>query len=245
MADEDRTIVFPLFQGFTPLDFVAPYQAFCLVPGARVIVASLGGRDVEGGGLVFGRLADLSKIASCDVICVPGGFGTSVAMLDEPFMREIRRLAGAAEYQTSVCTGALILGAAGLLRGKRAATYWASRDALALFGAEVVRERVVRDGQVITGGGVTAGLDFALTAIAEIFGRATAEDVQLRLEYAPAPPFGSVHPDDAPAVVTGRLRDEMRAGLTADRLSAEKAALRLHERGSLVADARASPAQET
>jgi cyclohexyl-isocyanide hydratase len=227
MPDKKKHIVFPLFDRMTPLDFVAPYQAFSLVPGARVTVASLDGRDIEGGGLVFTRLANLAEIESCDVICVPGGFGTSVAMLDENFMREIRRLASAAEYQTSVCTGALILGAAGLLRGKRAATYWASRDTLEMFGAIVETSRVVRDGKLITGGGVTAGLDFALTAIAEIFDRATAEDVQLRLEYAPAPPFGILHPDHAPANVTARLRSDMNAGLTADRASAEQAARRL------------------
>lgn len=198
----DVHIVFPLFNGMTPLDFVAPYQAFRLVPCAHVTVASLDGRDIEAGGLVFSHLADLSKIETCDVICVPGGFGTSVAMLDGAFMGEIRRLASAAEYQTSVCTGALILGAAGLLRGKRAATYWASRDTLALFGAIVEKGRVVRDGTVITGGGVTAGLDFALVVIAELFGQATAESVQLRLEYAPAPPFGTANSDRAPTEVT-------------------------------------------
>jgi cyclohexyl-isocyanide hydratase len=227
LSDKSTHIVFPIFERMTPLDFVAPYQVFGLVPGARVTVASLGGRDIEADGLVFSRLADLAKVETCDVICVPGGFGTSVAMLDEAFMREIRRLASTAEYQTSVCTGALILGAAGLLRGKRAATYWASRDTLELFGAIVEKGRVIRDGNIITGGGVTAGLDFALSAVAEIFGRATAEAVQLRLEYAPAPPFGIVHPDNAPAEVTARLRSDMNAGLEADRVAAEKAARRL------------------
>ena len=224
MASERTHIVFPIFDDMTPLDFVAPYQAFRAVPEARISVASRGGRDVEAGGLVLSRVADLSAIDSCDVICVPGGFGTAKAMLDEAFMSEIRRLAKAAKYHTSVCTGALILGAAGLLRGKRAATYWASRDTLELFGAIVENGRVVRDGNVITGGGVTAGLDFALLAVAEIFGRATAELVQLRLEYAPAPPFGIIHPDDAPAELTTRLRNDLNAGLAADRAAAERAA---------------------
>jgi cyclohexyl-isocyanide hydratase len=230
MSDGRTHIVFPLFEGVTQLDFTAPHQVFSSVPGARVTVASLGGRDIEASGLVFSRLADLSKVESCDVLCVPGGFGTSAAMLDEAFLREIRRLASAARYQTSVCTGSLILGAAGLLRGRRAATYWASRDTLKLFGAIVETARVVRDGNTITGGGVTAGLDFALLVVAEVFGRAAAEAVRLRLEYAPAPPFGAVHPDDAPAEVTARLRSEMSAGLTADRLAAEQAARRLQER---------------
>jgi cyclohexyl-isocyanide hydratase len=227
MSDKSVTIVFPLFDGMTALDFIAPYQAFSVTPAARVIAASLGGRDIRSDGLVFTALGDLTKVEACDVICVPGGFGTAKAMIDEAFMREIRRLAGAARYHTSVCTGALILGAAGLLRGKRANTYWASRDTLKLFGAIIEESRVVRDGNVITGGGVTAGLDFALLAVAEIFGRATAEMVQLRLEYAPAPPFETVHPDRAPAEVTARLRNEMKAGLTADHVAAEEAARRL------------------
>jgi putative intracellular protease/amidase len=227
MSDKPVHIVFPLFDGMTALDFVAPYQVFAAVPAARVTVASLHGRDIKAGGLVFSGLADLSNVPGCDVICVPGGFGTAQAMLDATFMGEIRRLASTARYHTSVCTGSLILGAAGLLRGKRASTYWASRDTLKLFGAIVEEGRVTRDGNVITGGGVTAGLDFALLAVAEIFGRATAEMVQLRLEYAPAPPFEIVHPDLAPVELTARLRNDMRAGLTADHAAAEQAARRL------------------
>jgi cyclohexyl-isocyanide hydratase len=227
MADKSVHVVFPIFDGMAALDFVAPHAAFSVAPGARITVASLGGRDVDANGLVFSRLADLSKVEDCDVLCVPGGFGTAKAMVDEAFMREIRRLASVAKYQTSVCTGALILGAAGLLRGKRAATYWASRDTLQLFGAIVEKGRVVRDGNVITGGGVTAGMDFALAAIAEIFGQAAAEDAQQLLEYAPAPPFETVHPDDAPAETTERLREFMHDGLTADRVAAEQAARRL------------------
>ena len=228
MTDKSIHVVFPLFDDMAALDFVAPHAAFSVTPGARVTVASVGGRDVDASGLVFSKLADLSKVEGCDVLCIPGGFGTAKAMLDEAFMREIRRLADAAKYQTSVCTGALILGAAGLLRGKRAATYWASRDTLHLFGAIVEKDRVVRDGNIITGGGVTAGMDFALAAIAEIFGQAVAEDVQLLLEYAPAPPFETVHPDEAPAETTARLRKLMQAGLTADRVAAEQAARLLH-----------------
>jgi cyclohexyl-isocyanide hydratase len=227
MSDKSIHIVFPLFDGMAALDFVAPHQAFSVVPDARITVASVGGRNIDANGLVFSSLADLSKVEGCDVLCIPGGFGTAKAMLDDAFIREIRRLASAAKYQTSVCSGALILGAAGLLRGKRAATYWASRDTLQLFGAIVEKGRVVRDGNIITGGGVTAGMDFALAVIDEIFGRATAEDVQLLLEYAPAPPFETVHPDDAPTETTVRLRKFMHAGLTADRVAAEQAVRRL------------------
>jgi cyclohexyl-isocyanide hydratase len=228
MPDQPVRVVFPLFDGMTALDFVAPYQVFSAVPAARVTAASLGGRNIHSDGLVLTDLADLAKVENCDVICVPGGFGTAKAMVDEAFMREIVRLASTAQYHTSVCTGALILGAAGLLRGKRANTYWASRDTLKLFGAIIDKGRVVRDGNVITGGGVTAGMDFALSAVAEIFGRKTAEMVQLRLEYAPAPPFETVHPDHAPADMTAQLRNDMKVGLTADHVAAQEAARRLH-----------------
>lgn len=227
MSAKPIHIVFPLFAGVTQLDFTAPHQMFSRVPGARVVAASLGGRDIEADGLVFSQLADLAKVEACDVLCVPGGSGTNKAMLDEAFMREIRRLASTSKYQTSVCTGALILGAAGLLRGKRATTYWAERDVLKLFGAIVDNGRVVRDGNIITGGGVTAGLDFSLVVIAEIFGRATAENIQLRVEYAPAPPFEGGRPESVPAEVTAQVRSQMSSLLAADRAAVEEAARRL------------------
>lgn len=227
MSDNLTHIVFPLFDGVTQLDFTGPHQMFSRVSGVRVNAASLGGRDIEVDGLVFSGLADLTKIETCDVLCVPGGSGTNAAMLDDAFMREIRRLAGIAKYHTSVCTGALILGAAGLLRGKRATTYWADRELLKTFGAVVEDGRVVRDGNLITGGGVTAGLDFALVVIAEIFGRHVAESVQLRMEYAPAPPFEAGRPEGLPAEMVARVRGGMSALLEADKAAVEEAAHRL------------------
>ena len=206
-------IVFPIFDRMTHLDFTGPHQVFSCVPNARVTVASMGGRDIESYGLVFSALADLSKVESCDVLCVPGGSGTSTAMIDEAFMREIRRLAGGAMYVTSVCTGSFILAAAGLLHGKRAATHWATRELLAPLGAIADEGRVVRDGNVITGGGVTAGIDFAFAAVAEIFGRPTAEAIQLRLEYAPAPPFAVGRPDDAPPELVAQVRGSLNPNL--------------------------------
>jgi cyclohexyl-isocyanide hydratase len=178
-----KHIVFPIFDQMTQLDFTGPHQVFSYVPDARVTVPSMGGRDIEAeGGLMFTGLVDLSKVETCDVVCVPGGPGTSAAMVDEAFVREVRRLAGGAQYVTSVCTGSLILAAAGLLRGKRATTYWAARELLAPFGTILEDQRVVRDGNSITGGGVTAGIDFGLIAVAEIVGRPVAEAVQLNLE---------------------------------------------------------------
>jgi cyclohexyl-isocyanide hydratase len=216
-------VVFAIFDRMTHLDFTGPHQVFSAVPDARVTVASMGGRDIEAQGLVFSRLADLSKVEKCDVLCVPGGSGTSAAMVDEAFLREIRRLAGGAKYLTSVCTGSFILAAAGLLRGKRATTHWATRELLAPLGAIIDEGRVVRDGNVITGGGVTAGIDFALVAVAEIFGRATAEAVQLRLEYAPTPPFGSGRPENAPAELVTQVRDRLNPVVVELRAAVEEA----------------------
>lgn len=227
MTDSRVHIVFPLFDDVTQLDFTGPHQMFSRVKVASVVAASLGGRDIEVDGLVFSGLADLTKVMTCDVLCVPGGSGTNAAMLDDAFMREIRRLAGMAKYHTSVCTGALILGAAGLLRGKRATTYWAERDFLKTFGAIVEHDRVVRDGNLITGGGVTAGLDFALVVIAEIFGRHVAESVQLRMEYAPAPPFDAGRPEELPTEMVTQVRSGMSDLLAADKAAIEKAVQRM------------------
>ena len=127
----------------------------------------------------------MAEIERCDLLFVPGGIAATEAANDEVFMREFRRLAATARYLTSVCTGSLILGAAGLLKGKRAACHWAWRDLLPLFGAIPDPARVVRDGNVITGGGVTAGIDFALVVAAELGGEELAQSLQLALEYAP------------------------------------------------------------
>ena len=220
-------VIFPLYPGVTQLDFTGPHQVFSRLPDARVIAASVGGQDIEADGLVFARLADLAKIERCDLICVPGGFGTADAMLDDAFMREVRRLAATATYVTSVCTGSLILGAAGLLAGKRAATHWAWRDLLLPFGAEVSEARVERDGNLFTGGGVTAGIDLALTVTAEIAGDAYAQAVQLGIEYAPAPPFDSGRPELASPEVLETVMRRMAPIANSRYAAAEEAAGRL------------------
>jgi putative intracellular protease/amidase len=220
-------IVFPLYPGVTHLDFTGPHQVLCRAPGAEVIVASLGGADIGADGLAFSSLVDLRTIEACDVLCVPGGPGTAEAMLDDGFLSEIRRLASTARYLTSVCTGSLILGAAGLLRNRRAACHWAARDLLPLFGAIPDPGRVVRDGHVITGGGVTAGIDFAFTLLAELAGEEVAKTVQLGLEYAPAPPFLSGTPEEAgPERVAAYLRDAA-SRFETRRANAESAARRM------------------
>jgi len=193
----DIVIVFPIYPGVTHLDFTGPHQVLARLPGARTVVASIGGEAVSVDGLTFSNLARLEEVERCDVLCVPGGFGCVDAMRSDAFLSQIRRLAATARYVTSVCTGSLILAAAGLLEGKRAASHWAWRDQLALFGAIPDPGRVVRDGNVFTGGGVTAGIDFALTLAAELADEATAQAIQLGLEYAPAPPFDSGRPETA------------------------------------------------
>ena len=198
-------VVFPLYPGVTQLDFTGPHQVFSRLPGATVTVASIGGGDIEADGLVFSTLADLAEIEVCDLLCVPGGFGATEAMLDQAYMREIRRLGVGAHYVTSVCTGSLILAAAGLLSGKRAATHWAWRDLLAPFDVTVSEARVERDGDVFTGGGVTAGIDLALVVAAEVAGVGVAQAIQLGIEYAPAPPFDAGRPETAPPAVLERI----------------------------------------
>ena len=225
-ADTFR-IVFPIYPGVTHLDFTGPHQVLSRAPGVEVTVASLGGRDMASDGLTFTGLADLAEVERCDLICVPGGLGATDAMLDEAFMREIRRLGGGARYVTSVCTGSLILAAAGFLTGKRAACHWAWRELLEPFGAIVDTGRVVRDGDVITGGGVTAGLDFAFTVLAEVAGEELAQAVQLGLEYAPAPPFNAGRPELASPQVLAAYNSRMGGFVASRRAAAQEAARRL------------------
>ena len=224
---EPISIVFPLYPGVTQLDFTGPHQFLARLPGAALITASVGGEPVAADGLVFADLAKLEAIERCDVLCVPGGQGCTDAMQDAVYMAAIRRLAGGARYVTSVCTGSLILGAAGLLRGKRATCHWAWRDMLALFGALPDPGRVVRDGNVLTGGGVTAGIDFALTLATELAGPLAAQAIQLGFEYAPAPPFNAGRPESAPEEVLALVRERMASSVPARRAAVERAAAAL------------------
>ena len=225
MSERKRVIVFALFPGVTQLDFTGPHQVFSSLPGANVILASAAGGSIEStGGMIFAGVSRLADIPACDVVCVPGGSGvTDNAIGDAIFLHELRRLAATARFVTSVCTGSLALGAAGLLRGKRAACHWAWRDLLVPFGATPDVGRVVRDGNVITGGGVTAGIDFALTLVAELAGEETAQAIQLQIEYAPAPPFDAGVPERAPPAIVKRVRERLE-GMAAQRRGAVEAA---------------------
>ncbi len=204
------TIVFPLYPNLTQLDFTGPFQFLSRLPGARTIIASAKGGEIEAeGGMVFGRTTRLRDIEACDILCVPGGFSATEAALDPDFLPHIRRLGLGARYITSVCTGSLILGAAGLLKGRRAACHWRWRHLLTEFGAIPDAGRVVRDGNILTGGGVTAGIDFALTLVAEVAGDAYAQQLQLGLEYAPAPPFNAGRPETAPPEILAAFEARM------------------------------------
>ncbi len=221
-------VVFTLYPRVTQLDFTGPYEVFSRLPGAHCILASTAGGEMEvDGGMTFARVRRLADIERCALICVPGGFGTIEAMEDQELLAQIRRLAAGSRYVTSVCTGALVLGAAGLLKGRRATSHWAWRDALAAFGATPDTARVVRDGNVFTGGGVTAGIDFALEVMAEIAGEDYAKSVQLSIEYAPAPPFASGRPELAPPLILAETQQRYERVRGAREAAVARAAARL------------------
>ena len=228
MADQPFVIVEALYPGVTQLDFTGPHTVLTRLPNVEVIVASEPGGPIESDGrLTFAGTCRLADIARCDLLFLPGGMAATDVINDEAFMAQIRRLSLGARYLTSVCTGSLILGAAGLLHGRRAACHWAWRHMLPLFGAIPDAGRVVRDGNIITGGGVTAGIDFALTVAAELAGDDIAQAIQLGIEYAPAPPFNAGRPETAPAAVLAMVQQRMDRVLPTRLAQAEMAAGRL------------------
>jgi putative intracellular protease/amidase len=219
-------IVEILYPGLTQLDFTGPHTVFTRLPHTEVFVASRDGGEVTSDGdLTFAHIRRLADIDRCDLICIPGGAAATEAANDVALIAEVRRLAASARYLTSVCTGSLVLGAAGLLRERRAACHWAWRHLLPLFGAIPDEARVVRDGNIITGGGVTAGIDFALTVAAEIAGDAMAQAIQLGIEYAPAPPFAAGRPELAPATVLALVQARMDAVMPRRAAEAKAAAI--------------------
>lgn len=219
------TIVFVLFPGITQLDFTGPFEILRRLPGATVVVASREGGTLRAdSGLELAGLRRLADVAAADVLCVPGGQGTTAALGDTELIAAVRRLASGARYVTSVCTGSLLLAAAGLLEGKRATCHWAFRPLLAELGVQVENARVVRDGNLITGGGVTAGIDFALTLAAELAGPEVAQSIQLYTEYDPQPPYTAGSPDTAPADLVALVRQQT-ASIYAERRAALRAAL--------------------
>jgi len=200
-------IGFLLFPRLTQLDMTGPFEVLARVPDAKVrLLWKAAGPVTADTGIALVADTALADCPQLDVLVVPGGPGVGALMEDEEVLAFLRAQAPGLRFLGSVCTGALVLGAAGLLRGKRATTHWASHDFLAALGATPVQARVVRDGNLMTGGGVTAGIDFGLEMAAALSDRTTAESIQLHIEYAPAPPFASGTPSAAPPAVLAAAR---------------------------------------
>lgn len=195
-----KQVAMLLFSGMTALDLIAPQMVFALLPGRQVhlIAKNLTPIETDTGVVLQPTLTLSDTPDELEILFVPGGLaGIADAMKDSETLAFLESRAATSRYVTSVCTGALILGAAGLLRGYRATTHWAAREVLPLLGAELVIERVVEDRNRITAGGITSGIDFALSLAAKLEGEETAKALQLAIEYAPAPPFRSGTPEEA------------------------------------------------
>lgn len=212
------------FPGITQLDLTGPYEVFSKVPGVDV---RLYWKDLTpitvGSGLQLIPTCTFEDGARIDILCVPGGAGQVELMADDAVLNFLRRAAETSRYVTSVCTGSLLLGAAGLLRGYRATTHWMAMDDLSALGANAAHERVVCDRNRITGAGVTAGIDLALTVIARVWGDPVARAVQLALEYDPQPPFAAGSPRTALPQEVQELKDRARPFIER-RLAASRAA---------------------
>jgi cyclohexyl-isocyanide hydratase len=203
------TVGMLLFPSLTQLDLTAPQEVFARMPDTNVVLmAKQSGSIRSEGGLRIVPDCSLADAPSLDLLFVPGGSGISGVIRDDESLEFLRQRAQTARYVTSVCTGALVLGAAGLLRGYRATTHWLSLDLLPLVGAIPCSERVVIDRNRITAGGVTAGIDFGLIVAAELFGQPVAERTQLMMEYCPQPPFDSGSPATARAALLADIRRE-------------------------------------
>lgn len=200
------------FPGVQQLDLTAPYEVFASTPGAKVDLVWKTREPLRSStGLWLTPSMSFAEAPDFDVICVPGGQGVNALLTDPETLDFLRDKAARAKYVTSVCTGALVLGQAGLLKGRKATTHWNALDLLNVFGAIPTPGRVVRDGPLITAGGVTAGLDFGLSALAELRGQDEAETIQLALEYAPAPPFHAGLPAEARPEILAEARRRLAA----------------------------------
>jgi cyclohexyl-isocyanide hydratase len=218
-----------LFPRVTQLDFTGPLQVFSSVPGAKVHLIWKRIEPVSSDSvLVLTPTVTFADCPQLDVICVPGGGGTDDMINDEEMLNFLRKQAAGAKYITSVCTGSLVLGAAGLLQGYKAATHWTAMDFLGEFGATPTKTRVCIDRNRVTGGGVTAGIDFALTLVSMLVDRKTAEAIQLRLEYNPAPPFNSGSPDTAPPEILALMREKIAPAQARRTEAIHRAAARPH-----------------
>jgi cyclohexyl-isocyanide hydratase len=233
MEDKKIVIGMLIFPKMTQLDFTGPFEALARVPNAQVhVLWKTKDPVVSDSGLAFLPSTTLAECPPLDVICIPGGPGQIELMDDPDILAFVRDMGHQAKYVTSVCTGALVLGAAGLLDGYEAATHWMSAEQLPLFNAKPVAKRIVVDRNRITGGGVTAGIDFGLYLASQLAGDDAAQRIQLFLEYDPQPPFNSGSPRTAPAAIVKSVR-EWAAGMLERRWAASRrAAERLKPRSA-------------
>jgi putative intracellular protease/amidase len=201
-------IAIPIFDGFTALDAVGPYEVLSRLPGARVsfVAEQAGAKTTDTGMLSLAATAALQDLSHPDVVVVPGGPGVRGLLDRRPLLDWLRVADEHTTWTTSVCTGSLLLAAAGLLAGRRATGHWLEMDTLRELGAQPVSQRVVREGKLMTSAGVSAGIDMALALAAEIAGERIAMAIQLAIEYDPQPPFDSGSPSRAPAAVVAAVR---------------------------------------
>jgi cyclohexyl-isocyanide hydratase len=202
------TVGLLLFPKITQLDLAGPYEVFCRMPGAAVHLLWKDTQPIRSEwGLELRPDTTFEDCPALDVFCVPGGGGVFELFGDDALIDAVRRIAKRSRFVTSVCTGAFLLGAAGLLAGKRATTHWASRDLLRGFGAIPDESRIVVDGNLITSGGITSGIDFGLHIAAQLIGIDQAKEIQLAMEYDPAPPFASGSPRVAEPAILARFSE--------------------------------------
>lgn len=226
MSSVKHTIGLVIYPDMTQLDITGPHQVFSFMPNTQVLLLWKNLEPVVSSGLTILPTTTFAECPQLDVLCVPGGsMGTVEMMQDVEMLEFLQKQAQVTKYVTAVCTGSLILAAAGLLQGYRAACHWAFREQLASMGVEVIPERVVidRDGR-ITGGGVTAGIDFALTIAAQLCGEDTAKFIELLLEYNPAPPFGVGSPEKAGSQLTQTVLNMGKPLIAAADTASKKAA---------------------
>lgn len=221
----DFNVGFVIFPNLTQLDFTGPLQVLARLPQSTTHIIAKSETPVPSDcGLSLVPTCTFANCPPLDLICVPGGVsGVIGAIGDQETIEFVREQAHGAKYVTSVCTGAFVLGVAGLLKGRRVTTHWAYTDLLPLVGATYEKARVVKDGNLITAGGVTSGIDFGLSVVAEIAGDAAAQAIQLGIEYDPSPPFDSGHPDRAPQNVKSALASRYEKANLALRAGIEQA----------------------
>lgn len=221
-----------LFPDLTQLDLTGPFEVFARTPGAKVhLLWKTLDPVVSDRGMAIVPTMRFDDCDSLDLICVPGGPGQIELMEDAETLAFLNRIAPGCKLVTSVCTGSLVLAAAGLLKGYRATSHWTSIDQLALLGAEPVAERVVRDRNRVTGAGVTSGIDFALTVVADLMGAEVAKSIQLQMEYDPEPPFDVGSPRSAPEALVAEARDKIAPFIARRKAASERAAQALKTRG--------------